>query len=154
MTVLPQFGHLSGGLLNNRISWFCWLVFVSCQYFWFVSSQFHTSDLFNATFGQILSMLWLCLSLFFHFLDIWDFAKFAVDFAHNLHFQVRLVEDECHAVAHHTLVIQASGTNNTKSTTELSPVLIRILLRVQTPEPRLHTRLQVGLPSTYPCIQG
>ena len=155
MTVLPRFGHLSGGLLNNRISWFCWLVFVSCQYFWFVSSQFHTSDLFNATFGQILSMLWLCLSLFFHFLDIWDFAKFAVDFfAHNLHFQVRLVEDECRAVAHHIRVIQASGTNNTKSTTELSPVLIRILLRVQTPEPRLHTRLQVGLPSTYPCIQG
>ena len=83
------------------------------------------------------------------------FAKFAVDFfAHNLHFQVRLVEDECRAVAHHIRVIQASGTNNTKSTTELSPVLIRILLRVQTPEPRLHTRLQVGLPSTYPCIQG
>ena len=82
------------------------------------------------------------------------FAEFAVDFAHNLHFQVRLVKDECHAVAHHNLVIQASGTNNTKSTTELSPVLIRILLRVQTPEPRLHTRLQVGLPSTYPCIQG
>ena len=69
----------------------------------------------------------------------------AVDFAHNLHFQVRLVEDECRAVAHHIRVIQASGTNNTKSTTELSPVLIRILLRVQTPEPRLHMRLLVGL---------
>ena len=38
------------------------------------------------------------------------------------------MEDECHAVAHHIRVIQASGTNNTKSTTELSPVLIRILL--------------------------
>ena len=73
------------------------------------------------------------------------FAMFVVDFAHKLHFQVRLVKDECHAVAHHTLVTQASGTNNTKSTTELSPVLIRILLRVQTPEPRLHMRLLVGL---------
>ena len=39
MTVLPQFGHLSGGLLNNRISWFCWLVFVSCQYFWFARGE-------------------------------------------------------------------------------------------------------------------
>ena len=38
---------------------------------------------------------------------------------------------ECHAVAHHSLNTQASGTNNTKSTTELSPVLIRILLRFQ-----------------------
>ena len=88
-------------------------------------------------------MLWFCLSLFFHFLDIWDFAKFAVDFAHNLHFQVRLVEDECRAVAHHIRVIQASGTNNTKSTTELSPVLI--LDSSQIPAPRLHIKLLVGL---------
>ena len=29
------------------------------------------------------------------------FAMFVVDFAHKLHFQVRLVKDECHAVAHH-----------------------------------------------------
>ena len=34
----------------------------------FVSSQFHSSDLFNPTFCPILTMLWLCLSLFFHFL--------------------------------------------------------------------------------------
>ena len=52
------------------------------------------------------------------------FAMFVVDFAHKLHFQVRLVKDECHAIAHHNLVIQASVTNNTKSTTELSPVLM------------------------------
>ena len=81
------------------------------------------------------------------------FAMFVVDFAHKLHFQVRLVKDECHAVAHHTLVIQASGTNNTKSTTELSPVLIRILLRVQTPEPRLHMRLLVGLSRLSPVFK-
>ena len=55
--------------------------------------------------------------------------EFAVDFVHNLHFPVRLVNYELHAVVHHTLYIQASGTNDTKSTTELSPVLIRILLR-------------------------
>ena len=78
------------------------------------------------------------------------FAMFVVDFAHKLHFQVRLVKDECHAVAHHNLVIQASGTNNTKSTTELSPVLIRILLRVQTPEPLLHMRLLLGLSQLSP----
>ena len=58
-------------------------------------------------------------------------AQFTVDFVHNLYFQVRLVKYERHAVAHHTLYIQASGTNDTKSTTELSPVLIRILLRFQ-----------------------
>ena len=58
---------------------------------------------------------------------------------------MRLVKYECHAVAHHSLNTQASGTNNTKSTTEVSPVLIRILLGVQTPEPRLHMRLLVGL---------
>ena len=82
------------------------------------------------------------------------FAMFVVDFAHKLHFQVRLrLKDECHAVAHHNLVIQASGTNNTKSTTELSPVLIRILLRVQTPEPRLHMRLLVGLSRLSPVFK-
>ena len=80
------------------------------------------------------------------------FAMFVVDFAHKLHFQVRL-KDECHAVAHHNLVIQASGTNNTKSTTEVSPVLIRILLRVQTPEPRLHMRLLVGLSRLSPVFK-
>ena len=78
------------------------------------------------------------------------FAMFVVDFAHKLHFQVRLVKDECHAVAHHNL---ASGKNNTKSTTELSPVLIRILLRVQTPEPRLHMRLHVGLSRLPPVLK-
>ena len=31
------------------------------------------------------------------------FAMFVVDFAHKLHFQVRLVKDECYAVAHHNL---------------------------------------------------
>ena len=38
------------------------------------------------------------------------FADFEVDFAHNLHFQVKLLK----LVAYHTLVIQASGMNNTK----------------------------------------
>ena len=69
--------------------------------------------------------------------------EFAVDFVHNLHFQVKLEKCECHADAHNSIEIKASGKNNTKSTTELSPVLI--LDSSQIPEPRLHIKLLVGL---------
>ena len=50
--------------------------------------------------------------------------EFAVDFVHNLHFQVKLEKFECYVVAHHSIEIQVSGKNNTKATTELSLVLI------------------------------
>ena len=76
--------------------------------------------------------------------------EFAVDFVHNLHFQVKLEKYECHADAHNSIEIKASGKNNTKSTIELSPVLI--LDSSQIPEPRLHMKLLVGLSCT--CIQG
>ena len=69
--------------------------------------------------------------------------EFAVDFVHNLHFQVKLEKCECHADAHNSIEIKASGKNNTKSTTELSPVLI--LDSSQIPAPRLHIKLLVGL---------
>ena len=75
---------------------------------------------------QCYGSVYHCFSTFWAL----GFAEFA-EFVHNLHFQARLVKDECYVVAQHTLDIQASGTNDTKSTTELSPVLIRILLRFQ-----------------------
>ena len=68
-------------------------------------------------------------SVYHCFSTFWalGFTEFAVDSVLNLPFQVKY---ECHAVAHHILDIQSSGTNNTKSTTELSPVLIRLLLQI------------------------
>ena len=104
---------------------------VDLYFFWAnISHLFLPISFFNATFCRTLS-LW---RLVYHcFSTSWalGFAEFVVDFVHNLHFQVKREKCECHAVAHHSLNTQASGTNNIKSTTELSPVLIRILLRFQ-----------------------
>ena len=88
-----------------------------------------------------MSLSWL---VYHCFSTSWalGFAEFVVDFVHNLHFQVKREKCECHDVAHHSLNTQASGTNNIKSTTELSPVLIRILLRFQNVA---STRLLSGL---------
>ena len=66
ITVFPLIGRWD--LQHCWICWFCRFVFVLCHYLIFVSSQFHSSILFNATFCPLLSMLWLCLSLFFHLL--------------------------------------------------------------------------------------
>ena len=61
-------------------------------------------------------------------------AQFTVDFVHNLYFQVRLVKYERHAVAHHTLYIQASGTNDTKSQSLQQPIFTKYSF--SKPEPR------------------
>ena len=58
-----------------------------------------------------MSLSWL---VYHCFSTSWalGFAEFVVDFVHNLHFQVKREKCECHAVAHHSLNTQASGTNN------------------------------------------
>ena len=68
------------------------------SFFWFVQCNF---------WSNIVNVMALLITAFSLFVRL-GFAMFVVDFAHKLHFQVRLVKDECHAVAHHNLVIQAS----------------------------------------------